>query len=597
MLQRLAPWLVGPRLPLAVALLSVLLCLPALGTGFVMDDWYQRAVLFDLPALAYVGEPWRELFCFMPGPGRNGPLVEVGILPWWADTDVRACFLRPLASVLHQLDSVLWRDQAWLQHAHSLAWWGLAAWLVARFYRQVLPGSLAAAGLAALLFAIEDDHAMVIGWIAGRNGLLALVFGMLCIGLHLRGRLLWAMLAAAAGLLVGEPFIGALGYIVAWEVTRTGPLRERGSRVLPYALLLAGWRLWYQAEGFGASASGLYVDPGRQPLRFLSALVERGPWLAAGQSLGLPVDAWIFLDRPLQLAVAAGSVVALTLLVPVLAPLLRGSRQAAFLLLGSLLSLVPPCGAFPTARLMMWAGVGFFGLLGLAADRAGLLSGQGTGWRRRAVAILVGGHLVLGVVFLPGRILLWPMTASTFHVGALHAPDDPALVDQTLVYVNGSELMAGYTGLIRVVIARTRAERGYPQPGPYAPRRVTLLSSMMTAAGIDRVDAHTLRITPDGGFLATTMDQMFRGEDATFERGQVLSTPDLDATVVALTEDGRPASAELRFHEPLDSGAYRFVFFERGELVDWAPPAVGRTTRVEATLPRPDLRPLGALGP
>jgi hypothetical protein len=34
------------------------------------------------------------------------------------------------------------------------------------------------AGMAALLFAVEDAHSMVAGWIANRNALLCLVFGV-----------------------------------------------------------------------------------------------------------------------------------------------------------------------------------------------------------------------------------------------------------------------------------------------------------------------------------------------------------------------------------------------------------------------------------
>ncbi|NOY25255.1 MAG: hypothetical protein GXP62_05225, partial [Oligoflexia bacterium] len=382
---------------------------------------------------------------------------------------------RPVAVLFHQLDFALWRDQAWLQHAHSLAWWGLGAWLIGRLYRQVLPGALAAAGLAALLFALADDHAMVIGWLAGRNGLLALVFGTLCLSLHIGGHRVAALFVAVLGLGVGEPFVGALAYVAAWELTRADPLRVKLARLLPYAVLLSGWRLWYQAEGYGAANSGLYVDPGRQPLRFLLALAERGPWMAAGQTLGLPVDLWLFLTRPVQLLVAGAALLSVGGLCWLLAPLFRGSRPAAFLALGSLLALIPPCGAFPTARLMLWSGVGFFGLLGLAAQQLGMLAvsaaggGDGhqrgepmgrAGWRRRAVMALLGIHLVLSGLMLPWRLLLWPVLGSTFHAGALQAPHDAKLAEQTLVFVNGSELMVSYTGVIRAVIEHSSGGEG-----------------------------------------------------------------------------------------------------------------------------------------
>lgn len=594
MRDRLAARLATPGLPRLAALVGVLLCLPALGTGLIMDDWFHRAILMELPGLRGLGAPWRSLFTFVPGPGRNDELIALGIMPWWSDPDLRVAFLRPLPALLHQLDFLLWRDHPWLQHAHSLGWWGLAAWLVARLYRRLL-GPTVVAGLAALLFAVDDDHAMVIGWIAGRNGLVALVLGALCLGLHVAGRRGAALLAAAAGLLAGEPFVGALAYVVAWEGTATGPLWSRLLRLLPYGLLLAGWRLWAHAEGYGAVGSGLYVDPGRQPLEFLTAVAERGPWLLAGGVLGVPVDLWLFLPRAQQLTLAWVFSVALAAVAIALWPLVARRREGRFLLLGALLAVVPPCGAFPTGRLLMWAGVGLAGLLALAAAEAGLLGPVEHPRRRPLVLALVAVHLVLAAALLPARILALPALASAFHVGALEGPRDPALAHQVLVYVNGAELTTGYTGLIRDVARRTRVEHGLPADDLPVPMRVALLSPMATGSLVARLDAHTLQITPDGGFLASTMDQMFRSEDRPFTAGQRIVLRDFTATVPELTADGRPATVELRFAEPLEGGLYRFVAIVDGALVAWPLPPVGEARRLEASLPRVDPWPLSPL--
>lgn len=41
----MARWMESPRLPLALAVLAVLLCLPALGVGWQLDDYFHRFVL------------------------------------------------------------------------------------------------------------------------------------------------------------------------------------------------------------------------------------------------------------------------------------------------------------------------------------------------------------------------------------------------------------------------------------------------------------------------------------------------------------------------------------------------------------------------
>ncbi len=69
---------------------------------------------------------------------------------------------------------------------HSLLWFALAVALVATLYRRV-HGASAVAGLAGLLFAVEDAHA----WLANRNALVCLVCGAAVTGLLAR---LWTLL-------------------------------------------------------------------------------------------------------------------------------------------------------------------------------------------------------------------------------------------------------------------------------------------------------------------------------------------------------------------------------------------------------------------
>lgn len=575
--------------PWVVLLLGVGLCLPALGMGFIVDDWFQRAVLMGMPGTSDPGTPtWQALFTFMPGTEHNHRIIDLGVMPWWAAPDVRAAFFRPLSSFTHQLDFLLWRDAAALQHAHSLVWWGLGLGLVWGLYRKLLP-SPAVAALAALFFAVDDAHAMVVGWIANRNALVCLVFGALAIRWHVLGRRGWAFLAAAAGLCSGEAAVGAFAYLFAWEVCeQPDSWRRRLARLAPYGALLLGLRAVYAALGLGASGSGLYIDPGRTPVAFLFALVERWPLLAVAQLTNAPIDPWLFGSRPVQLGLSALAAIVAALLGRALWTHLRGAPRAGFLALGATLSAIPLCAAFPTDRLLVWPGLGAFGLLATLVHQAGGLSGEG---RPRLVSAMLWLHLPLAALALPLRVLMVPVFGDVFTSGAIELSRSPRLSEQTLVFVNGMELTVAYTSLVRGGANVVRAERG--EALLPVPRGVVQLTGLLSGSTITRLDANTLEIVPDDGFLATPMDRMFWHPDHPYVAGQTVIVPAMEVTVVEV-RDGRPARARMRFRDDLDGSAHHFVAVQDGGWIAWEVPAVGQTTRLEASLLRPKWRVLGA---
>ena len=108
-------------------------------------------------------------FCFKEG------IMDIGILPWWTDPNIKAEFLQLILTQTHILDYWLWPERPELMHVHSLVWFAVLILLVAWFYRRHL-GPTWMAGVAVLLFAIEDGHGMPVGWICNRNTLIAACF-------------------------------------------------------------------------------------------------------------------------------------------------------------------------------------------------------------------------------------------------------------------------------------------------------------------------------------------------------------------------------------------------------------------------------------
>lgn len=575
--MKLREFLFHRRMPWIAALIAVLLCLPAVWTGLNGDDYFHRSLLEQVDEFARRSHPILDLFVFVPDDDRRDWMFETGFLPWWADPELNIGFLRPVTAATHVLDHTLWPDNPAVQHVHSLLWFALAVLMVGALYRRVHGGG-AVAGLAVLLFALEDAHAMPAGWLANRNSLLTLVFAAAVVFLHLRWRrsrrtadALPPLLVLTVGLLCGEATLGAVAYVAAWQLTMdTGPWSRRLGALVPYGVLVVAWRVAYDLMGYGSQGSGLYLDPGQQPLRFLVALAERWPLLLAGQWFQVPVDIWAVFHRGMQIGLSAmGGALCLGVLF-LMWRLLRERRTARFWALGMALSLVPVCAAFPMSRLLIHAGVGAFGLLAMLAASVGLFGqecvdeGRVRRWGAMGMLVLHGPLAALGL--LTGVATL-PVFGALFATGAEAAPMDEQLEEQTLIFVNGNEFSAVYTRVIRTLDGS----------GP-VPRRVAILAPMHNDNTLVREDEHTLAATIDGGMFANAFDRLMRNPDlAPFAVGDRVGGPDFDAEVRAVTSHGRPTEVAFRFHEPLESPEYRWVCWRPTGFAPFELPAVGQS--------------------
>lgn len=553
------------RAPLLAALLSTLICLPALRTGFFVDDWIHRLKIQGARGWEAQRHPALELFDFMKPGSTNDLLVDQGILPWYSHPEVRAALFRPLSSATHLLDWSLFGDFAVMHHVHNLMWWFLGALFVGLLLKRSVGGG--AAALATLLYVVDDAHAMPIAWVANRNALICLAFGAATVWTHLRwsrgeGPIAIPLVLTAVGLFAGEAMLGGLAYVVAWQLSEERPWRQRLLPIAPYAALVVAWRALYSGLGYGASGSGLYIDPARQPLDFLQAVFERGPILLLTQTFQVPVDLWILLPREAHLALSAAGMATCALLVWLFWPL-RGDRRARFLALGMVGSLVPLCAAFPMDRLLVFAGIGFFGLLALRWEHG-------------------RGRLMVLLLFLAGpwSALMLPLRAGTVDLvmeGLVETPLEtieigPSAPDETWIFVNGHEFTTFYAPVVPAV-------RGEPAPG-----RIGLLATSNRDVHVERLDGNTLRLEVDGGWLLSAGERIAR-DTTPFSVGEEVRRPGFLARVLRITEDGRPATVEFVFDEVLEHPSTRFLYFDEGRIVPFEPPAEGEVHTLEANLP------------
>jgi len=576
-LERLRRWLGHPAAHGVAVALALALAAPSLWSGLVIDDWLHGLIARGHPPPPFDGAipHGLDLFAFAGHvPGSTARFIEGGVFPWWTDPAVRLSFWRPLSSLTHFIDWHLWPRSPFTMHAHSLVWFALALWAVSRFYRRFSTAPWVA-GLAFLLYALDDAHTPAVGWVANRNAMIALALSLPSVALHDRWRKerwrpgAWlAPLVFALGLLAGESALAALAYLTAYALFLDGGCwRDRLLALAPYAVVVVAWRVVYHALGYGTSGSGVYLDPGRDAAAFLHLLPSRAAVLLASQ-FALPwADFAGFYEylsphaERLMTEIAAATV---ALFAIAFAPLCKRSPEARFYAAGTLLAIVPVCSTLPADRLLWFSGVGAMGLVAewLAQAPRKVLS-------IAFASLLVLIHVVLAAPSSWLRARTAVSIARPIERASDSLPKTPDVEGSTLVLVNPpSDYLVGF-------LAMMRASRGEPVP------RLRWLATGSTAIAMRRLDDRALELRPEGGFLLRLGERMLRSRP--FTVGDTVRLSDLAIEVTALEPDGRPAMVTARFIRSLED--YAFYEWRDLGLVPFHPPPVGATV----TLPKIDL--------
>ena len=576
-LKTVQSWLARPGVFWWAVALAALLPAPSLWGGLAADDYFHQLVLRGDPRAPSISP--LDLFAFLPGdPAYTRRLMDLGVLPWWTLEELKITFWRPFASLTHYLEHRLWPNWPGMMHAQNLLWYAGLVAVVAALYRRLLQPAWVA-GLAALLYAVDDAHGLPVGWLANRNALIAAVFGLLTLLVHDRWRRegwwpgAWlGPVILALGLLSAEATLAVGAYLLAYAIfLDRGTWKARLARLVPYGTVVGIWRLWYQHLGYGAWGSGFYVDPVREPGLFAAAALDRAPVLLLGQ-LGLPPsDLWMQVPVGARPVLWFGFVACLTLMGGVVVPLLRREALARFWALGLLLTILPICATFPSDRLLFFSGLGAMGLvaqfLGTLADRP-LWLPTARAWRIPAFVLgmaWIGIHGILAPLLLPPRSLTMALVGRIVERMSESAPIAPDVVHQSLIIVNTPDQF--FTELLPTL----RAFRGDP-----VPNHTWCLTASPSPVEVTRLDAHTLVVRPEGGYMAGPMDSLFRGRSHPMAVGRPVPLSRMTIQVTAVTQDGRPAEATFRFAVPLEDPSLRWVVWQNGGFVPFNPPRVGQ---------------------
>lgn len=612
-LERRAVAILSVRhLPCLLALGAVLISLPALNAGLITDDFMHRAMLADdsasLRCLAEVGlaregsgtlrETLADLFVVVDPERHFAAYRKYGILPWWTYEGYRVAHWRPVASLTHWLDYRLFPNTAWLMHLHSIFWFAAVVLLVAILYRRFIDVRWVA-GLAGLLYLVNNDAYFPTMWLANRNLLISLFFGILTLIVYDRWRRdgwragsIATPLCLLASVLATEGGIATLAYLLAYEVTLgTGRPARRLLALAPSLLVVVLWRLFYDSQGYGAAGSGFYLDPVRQPLAFMAAAVERLPFLLAGQWTTLPPDLYGFLPSTGRMLLG-GFLALIAVLVPLcLWPLFRRNRRMGFWLLGMVLAALPVCATIPMGRALLFVAIGAFGLIAECAgtwrrDAGRLRRGGRSGrWLAMMVMALLIAHLPLALAMRPGTLNLTGKVIKRLNrtaVIALYERYDPG---QYLVMVNApnpaSLLWDAFGAAANDQPMPTGLRTLAPAFGPLevlrtGPRRLVIRS--LQGSLLDAQQGFALH----RAFFFQRLSDV-RGAGRPMAVGQRIALPGLIVEVLAVDETGSPSEAAFAFDVPLESRTLRWIHWDwrQQHFVVFRPPPVGQAVRLD----------------
>ncbi len=566
--------LLGPHADRTALILATLLTLPFCWVGLFADDYFHQLAI-EQTVLIPVGR-W-DFFTFAwNNPAIMQPIIEHGPYSWWTLPDLKFSFLRPLTCVLANFDSFAFGRAFFFHHLHSLLWYVALVAVVTALFRRSLGLASPVAALAAILFAIDDSHTVMAGWIANRNALIATVPALLGVLAHVwwrekgdRRGLPLSLLGCAVGLCGGEPALGAIVYLIAYELTAgPGTWRTRMLALAPLSLLGAGYIVIYKVTNSGAYGSEMYVDPLHEPLRYLIQAPAKALALIGAQFLGSTADLWIVLNKARPVLAALGGL-ALVLMVVLMRRLWSGleepeRRGLRWLTLGASLSLVPVLATFPLNRLLLMPSVGGSALIASVLWH---------GWSSADRVLRFGARLLFFTSVVLG-LLGWPATALMFKLGgdemtraALQTKmSDEVLSGRVLVFVAPDPMASLYWPLVR-------GWHGKKFPRSFITLSFAPFAHRLTRTAIDTVELEVV----NGRMLETVFEQLMRSSKFPVPLGMKVRLEGAELTVIGF-DQGLPNRVSLHFDENPEVSGYTIARWdEKGELAPLVLPSIGQS--------------------
>ncbi len=565
-----------PRSHIIVLACALLVALPSLSAGFFGDDLLHVALVSGQLSSIIPVAPL-DMFRFSSGdPAWVQKMIRLSLYPWWADTHCRLAFFRPLSALTHILDQRLWAMNPVGYHVTNVLLWLLVLLGAGSLIRRLAPTARAAT-LAFFVFALADARALVITWVANRNALVATALSFAALiawdsyrrgAGRMRAALSWLLFGLA--LLAGEAALGGLALLLGYEVLRLPDGRRFSARRLaasvPFLACAAAYVTWYKLAGYGASGSGMYIDPATDPAAWAKAAAARFPTLLAGLLWGWPVDLWMN-GGAARAVLITGGLVLLPVSIAVFAKTVRRHRGIAAIALGGTLALIPVTSTFPAARLLLLPGLAGALIVGAYLDEAWPFRSAGA--VRATVASLLGiRHVVLAPLLLFGLILLLNGAFRQISREIVDSPWPADLEKRDVVLLNAP------TWVSATFLRPYLHSAGRPMP-----RTAYLLNLSPYPAEVTRTGPSTLLLRfRCGQMLTTEFERVERGSP--LAAGTIVDAGLFRATVLETGPIG-PTAVRFDFTQNPDTGPV-FVTWAGSHYQPVVPPTPGAALELPA---------------
>jgi len=382
-------FIISKHLPWIFAAVAVVMMLPTLKTGLVMDDLIQRIPQLKPsqipPDLYKTGivpdDPGKlstvlfETFGFPRDETRSRMIKNYGLLPWWLPAEARCALWRPFTAFTHWLDYRIFPDSPALMHAHNIAWFAAVVFLAAIMYRKII-GPAGIATLAALMFVLDKNTYFPVMFVANRGFIVALCLGLICFFMHHKWRSTGSAFAAvlsviffSLSLLANEAGVSTFAFILAYAlVLDRASWPKRFSTLLPAILIIIVWRIIYNSLGFGVSGIGdAYLDPGHEPFKFLYHLPGYITGIFAGQVSAVPPEIFMAVNARyfgiISMLYISFTIIAIILFLPVICKNTIARFWFAVMMFAAI-----PIVAAPSGKNFGFIAIGAFGFIAVFAD-------------------------------------------------------------------------------------------------------------------------------------------------------------------------------------------------------------------------------------
>ncbi len=577
------------HLPWILGVAAVVMMLPALKTGLVMDDLVQRIPQLkpsQIPPALYkvglvpdnTGELSTVLFETFGFP-RDRALIKrgqnYGVLPWWLPAEVKFALWRPFTAFTHWLDYRLFPDSPTLMHAHNIAWFAIVVFLVAIIYRRII-GLTGIAALAALMFVLDKNTYFPVMFVANRGFIVALCLGLLCFYMHHKWRSTNSAFAAilsviffSLSLLSNEAGVSTFAFILAYALVldkETWP--KRLVSLLPAILAIIVWRIIYQSLGYGVSGVGaLYLDPGHEPLKFLYHLPGYLISVIAGQLSALPPDVSMGVNVRYYPVITIFYITFTVASIVLFLPVIRRNTIARFWFAVMIFAAIPIVAA-PGGKNFGFVSIGAFGLIAVFVDdlvknRNWLPASHLYKYPALAFCIIL---LVTHIPMAAISKLATPRIAPAM-IGALANPaglSNASLSnDSNVVIVNAPCQLS--------VCAMPYNEAYYGRP---IPESIRALAFAYTGLEIERVDEKSIviRSKEDNIFTsdqssplhfshAFALTDILLCSSKMFEKNRRFVLDGMTVEVLAVDDKNLPKELSFTFDTPLEHKRFRWLQF------------------------------------